>query len=853
MTRLARRAAWTAAVVAVLALLLPPLINANRFRTRLARSASDALGRKVTMGEVNVRLLPRPGFTITNFVVEDDPAYSAEPMLRADVVNADLRLTSLWRGRMEIATLHLANPSLNLARNAAGQWNVESLLDRASHSGTAPTANRPEVRPRFPYIEADDGRINFKHGAVKLAHALVDADFKLWLESEGQWNMRLNARPVRTDANIYDTGDWRMEGSLQRAASLMDTPVNLQLEVDEAQLGQLSTLVFGRDRGWRGTLSGRAQAKGTPRNLHWSGDLRMRDFRRHDIGVPGSVTADIRCTADMNRNSAFNGAPAFENLDCALPLRDGSLLVKGAIAVAAAPDHDLNIEMSQVPVASVAEFLRRSKKNVASDLEGEGTLRGNLQLRSVRGEAELLGNGTLNGVRFSSQTLKHSFTISDVEFYPRPRLKSAPGASDTRVLQGMLVRDFTVRMGEAGAPLAANGMIDPNGMNIQLTGEEQLSRLLATGKMLGLVERDYRVEGRANITAALAAEWAGFAPAYLTGSAQLRDVTMQMNGVAAPLEISKATLRLSPDQIQVEDIAAGIRGSSTRLLGRVRLQRQCARPPCPAEFDLHASAIDLDEWNGLLNPRFRKTDWLALPARIFGNADENEGNWFQSLNASGTLTVDRTTMKSLEAGRTSARLEIADGVMSFLDLNGEMLGGRHSAEWSFDFRAAPPVFRGKGRVEKAAMVRMATLVTEPIGTGNISGDYELDLRGNDKEALRNSAAGKVTFQWNHGTLRALPTAFRRVPLAFSTWTGEAGIANGSVVLLRGTMQTPSQKYETTGSATFARELDLRFQGPQSAVTVQGPLARPVVEFQPTNPVKAAETASNKTNADKAKN
>src|SRR5205823_6570621 len=139
----------------LLGIFLPPLVTANHFKGRIAGAISSALGRKTTFGEIHLRLLPQPGFDITNFVVEDDPAFSAEPLLRADEVTAYLRLTSLWQGRLEVAQLSLKNPSLNLVRNDGGEWNLAGPLEHASQAQAAPTTKRrPEARPRFPYIEA---------------------------------------------------------------------------------------------------------------------------------------------------------------------------------------------------------------------------------------------------------------------------------------------------------------------------------------------------------------------------------------------------------------------------------------------------------------------------------------------------------------------------------------------------------------------------------------------------------------------------------------------------------------------------------------------------------------------------
>ena len=75
--------------------------GAEWLRSRIVHSISLALGRSVEIEHVSLRLLPQPGFDLDNFVVHDDPAFSAEPMLRSQEVTAALRLTSLLRGRLE--------------------------------------------------------------------------------------------------------------------------------------------------------------------------------------------------------------------------------------------------------------------------------------------------------------------------------------------------------------------------------------------------------------------------------------------------------------------------------------------------------------------------------------------------------------------------------------------------------------------------------------------------------------------------------------------------------------------------------------------------------------------------------
>src|SRR5580693_4309638 len=191
-----------AAVVILLGLFLVRP-GAARLKARIANSLSRAVARPTEIGAVHLRFLPQPGFDLENLVIYEDPAFGAEPMLRASEVTALVRLSSLVRGRLDISRLELTEPSLNLVRREDGRWNWEALLERTARTPLAPTAkSKREARPGFPYIEASSGRINFKAGPEKKPYALLNADFALWQESENAWGVRLKAEPLRTDMSL---------------------------------------------------------------------------------------------------------------------------------------------------------------------------------------------------------------------------------------------------------------------------------------------------------------------------------------------------------------------------------------------------------------------------------------------------------------------------------------------------------------------------------------------------------------------------------------------------------------------------------------------------------------------------
>jgi AsmA protein len=311
-------------------------------KQRIAGSIAMALQRQVEIGNVHIRLLPQPGFDLENFVVHDDPAFSAEPVLRAQEVTAFLRLSSLLRGHLEISRLSLTEPSLNLTRNGEGRWNIENLLERTAKTAVAPTSKaRSESRPAFPYIEADRGRINFKSGPEKKPFALADADYAFWQDSENAWGMRLRARPIRSDLNLSDTGQFRVNGTWQRAETLRGTPLEFNLSWQDAQLGQLTKLLSGQDKGWRGGVRVSAALTGTPADLAVDGDASLEDFRRYDIA--GEALSPVRTHCAAHYSTVDRG---FHQILCQTPMGDGFITVRGEVVNLPGPrNYDLGLAL----------------------------------------------------------------------------------------------------------------------------------------------------------------------------------------------------------------------------------------------------------------------------------------------------------------------------------------------------------------------------------------------------------------------------------------------------------------------------------------------------------------------------
>jgi AsmA protein len=367
-------------LVAVLLLtFIPPLFNVGRFHRRIADNIGAALGRPVHFDDVSLRLLPVPGFTLKTFVIDDDPAFGSEPVLRANQVQVTLRVSSLWQ-HAEFSKIALTEPSVNLVRAANGRWNIEGLLLQASHIQAAPTDQRfAGPARRFPYIEATGARLNLKLGQEKTPFSLTDADFSLWLPEPHQWRLRLEAHPMRTDTSPGDTGTIRIEGTLgspaQPGASLAEVPVDLHGDWRNAQLGGIGRLVLGRDPALRGDVSASFGAVGTIGHNAVTTSIKLAKARRAEFVPAQLFSLEATCSA-----TAGNTFHAFSSIECHWPPADSS--GRGILILTAdVPDvrqfrsSTVSIAIPALPAESLFDWLSVVTPH---PLAGTGTLAGTL-------------------------------------------------------------------------------------------------------------------------------------------------------------------------------------------------------------------------------------------------------------------------------------------------------------------------------------------------------------------------------------------------------------------------------------------------------------------------------------------
>jgi hypothetical protein len=826
-------------VLLLLGVFLPPNINGVRFRDQLAGSLSNALGRAVRIGQVKYRVFPRPGFDVYDLQVMDDPAFSAEPLLTCGKVNADLRLTSLWHGRLEIANLKLSDDSSPASLNlvySKGHWNLESLLLRVEQVPTAPTARRSaEQRSRFPYIEATSGRINLKVGAEKTPFTVTNTDFAFWLASEDVWHLRMEGRPIRTDKNLNDTGLIKLEGDLRRSRALRDMPVKIEINWDKAQLGQFSNLVAGQDRGWRGGLSANLQLSGTPANLHINGNADLDGFRRYDINRNTMPHLHARCQGDYIRESM--------DMKCDMPLDPGGVLLTAKWASASPRDYDLSVVATRVPLSTLATMVRHARSKLPDDLTATGDLNAAFGFHSRNGIRNWHGTGMTSAFQLRTSVSEKPFPVSPVRFHMGPvetgasfsNKKSKQKELPASTSDSLTIDTFSIQLGPS-TTLDVQGTADATTYWVGAKGMVPLERLLVLGNATGFPSEIKDTTASAVVDLNIAGSWANFAPPKVRGTAHLQNLAAWIPGIKDRLILTEADAQISEIELVLAHINGQFEHTPITFTGTVNNSWTCAgAPPCPIEFDLHSDSLTISDLTSLLGSADK--GW-KFP--FFSGSSSK----LPDFRANGTFTANQLTAAQLPLEKFSAHVEFTDKALLVSRIAARLGGGSVDGEWRSEWSGATPHFAVSGKLTAVATDRIISsgpdfaLATSWIN-GRTDAKYSFHFDGASMDDMLNSAAGHLEYVVANGSSRLLVLDGGK-PLHFQSLQGAMDLEKQTLKILPSKFKADTRIYDLSGTVSLAdKQARLKLNSNSSRWEITGALDKPEIAGPPASSATTA--------------
>ena len=237
------------AILIVVLIALPFLVDVNMFRPQIETELSSALGRQVKVGNLKLSILSG-SVSANDLSIADDPAFSKEPFVRAKALDVGVELMPLiFSKTLNVTDLTIDQPQVSLVRASSGKWNFSSL---GAASGGAKADPAPGAKPDPPTQTKKPGaapaesanpnlsvgKVSVKNGSVSIedaeshAKARVYQDVNITVEGFSFTSQF----PFTLSANLPGGGSAKLEGKAGPIDSADASLTPLEAKVDVKHL-----------------------------------------------------------------------------------------------------------------------------------------------------------------------------------------------------------------------------------------------------------------------------------------------------------------------------------------------------------------------------------------------------------------------------------------------------------------------------------------------------------------------------------------------------------------------------------------------------------------------------------------
>jgi len=809
------------------------LIRHTRLQRKITARLEFAFGRPVQVGSYDFSLWGGPTLQAQSVTFGEDPRFGNEYFLRAESLTVRLRWQGLMRGHIQLGTVSMERPSLNLVRNLDGDWNLAEWLPKPSSTlaSSAASSGAPSAAQsvRFSRIEVDSGRINFKRGDEKLPFALVGVTGYVEPAGPGRWNMDLEATPTRAAVIVQQAGTLHVSGHMGGTSSRL-RPAELDVSWSDASVPDVLRLARSHDYGIRGILTLIMNARTEDREDGWAIQSRaeFRQLHRWDLALRPDNPA-LNVLANIHWNPMTFG---FEISDAAIEAPHSHARASARIAwetpaqgsALKTPPVSIDIASSLIDLNDLLAWIRAFHSDVAADvsLHGFASVRGNVSGWPLQVNRAAV---TIDGAELTGAHLRVPAHIGNIQFrYDGGSASLAPVALSFGASASSLRMEASAKSASADFP------------TFHLFGNLTQARdLIATASAFGWnISRGWDLAGpvRCDLRWQGAAfPWRTQPTGFIDWGGESGEMSLRTPFLNQPIEDIRARSDWKPDSRHISLSSAAAFGAHWSG----SFDRHSSSGWQFALSADHLTAAEVDRW---LNPEWRESFLdRMLP---FLNTRSSTNAVTDNLHATGHLAIEQFTLAPVVVRRLQGELKVDGHHVEFTSARGQFYGGNIGASFDADFAAIPSyrVNVAFSRIDLAALSADSPAF-ENVFAGAASGELALRARGATKSDLLASLACKGKARVNDAEFRNLSltdslregagrpgvSSFHEASAAFTC--GEREIKFSELSLL-----IPSGEINAVGAMDFAHNLEFRLRV-SSGVPLERPSRAADASSQPT--------------------
>lgn len=741
-------------LVAVL-LALPYVLDVNRYRGRIEAELEKRLGRDVSLGNMRLSLLPL-AFRVENATIAEDPDFGqGKVFARAQELYVTAELMPLLRGDVQVRSLELQQPQIELIRNAQGVWNVASLGRNAVAPATPPAGQTPEAQARarqqrsqerqpqqqarakefsLEGLRIRDGQVAVTDWQKRQGRALYDHidlgvenfepgkpfDVLLAAKLPGK-----GAQTVKLQARAGPIAD----------GELLRTPIDGAITLNEVSLSAAQKFLnTSALQGAEAVASGEARIKNAEGKLESSGALKLEQPRIRGVEVGYPISADYNITGDL--------ASDVIRIDkAALKLGGTPISITGVVNTRPTPSQiDLRVWTPDAPIAEIARLAAAFGVAFNPGTRIDGRIKADVQARGAADRPLLSGNVSASNLVITGKDLAQPVNVQGIELAMTPSVvrsnEFAATTGGTTVAVQFSLSQYTT----------PNPLVEATVRTSNAGVGEMLSIARAYGVSAvdgitgsGSAALDVRASGPLKNASAMT----------FAGNGALQNATLRLPALRQPLNIRMANIRFTQNAAVLENVSASV--ANTNASGTITI-RDFASPK--AQFALSADKLDLAELPNWLAtrpaPAAAGASTSLLPQ---AHAQAGAPGAFDRMVGTGTIRVGTVLYRDLVLTNLRSNVTLDRGVIRVGPFVADVFGGVQSGNMVIDTRPTPFVYSVSSKLERVDANQLLSSVSSLKQTlfGLLAANASTNFTASGDQIAR-TLDGKLALNLNNGRI-----------------------------------------------------------------------------------------------------
>jgi uncharacterized protein involved in outer membrane biogenesis len=569
-------------LVVLAALVAPRFIDVNRYHDQIQGQLEKKLGRPVSLGRMSLSLI-HPSFQVENAVIGEDKNFdTGRPFAEAEKLAVSVKLWPLLHKQIEINSVELVHPRIELVRNDQGTWNfatlghpaeTETAQKPAAPQRPAPPRAAPSATPAQPGAEnkpaaeqfalsnliITDGQLAFtdrqKHQS-RSVYDHIDASVSD-LAPDHPFSLKVTAHlPGKGKQALHLEG----KGGPIHQADLMNTPFDGDVRLDQVSLSAAQKFLNSPAlAGTEAQISGRAKVKTAGTKLASNGTIRLDDPIIRDVKVGYPITLDYDVADDLSSD--------------VIQIHRGELKL-GATPVTLAGTLNTRPNPAQVDVkitaanASIAEAARlASAFGVAfgKSVDVNGQVNMDVQARGPANKPQVNGQVSARNLVITGKQLPQPVKVDAVQLALTPDMVRS--------------NDFTATSGSTsvtGNVAIANYAAPNSTLTAALrVPRARISELLNMAKAAGVSAAD-NISGDGALTLDIHAQGPTKNVSAMTfsGTGKIQNASLKVPNLNKPLQIHNSDITFSRNGATLQNTALSL--GQSNVTGTVSIENFAA-------------------------------------------------------------------------------------------------------------------------------------------------------------------------------------------------------------------------------------------------------------------------------------